>query len=139
MTDLGLPQKDDERSRYIETFTYAIEQFKRVYLMFDALDECEDRERWLMPLLVNLVKRYMNKSLQVDVKIFVTSRRHGDIVRAFRQIPTIEIRANDVGDDIKTYVNYEIHQRTQNGTIELRDGYLVERIVDVLSSHADGM
>jgi hypothetical protein len=139
VTDLGLPKNDYERSVYTETFTYAIEQFKRVYLLFDALDECEDRERWLMPLLVNLVKRYMNQSLQVDVKIFVTSRRQEDIVRAFKQIPTIEIRANDVGDDIKTYVNYEIHQRMQKGTIELRDGYLVERIIDVLSSRADGM
>lgn len=139
LQDLGVPERDDERSRYLNVFTYALERFKRIFLMFDALDECEDRARWLIPLLVKLVQRYLNKSLRVDLKIFITSRRQADIVRAFKAVPTIEIRANDVGGDIEAFVNHEIRQRMQEGVIELRDEQLVQTIVNVLSSRADGM
>ena len=54
--DIKLPIDDHEKSEPHELFTYVLEKFCKVHLLFDALDECEGRNQWLVPFLCNLVR-----------------------------------------------------------------------------------
>ena len=54
---IKLPVNDYEESDSDELFTHVLENFRRVHLLFDGLDECEGRCQWLVPFLCNLVRR----------------------------------------------------------------------------------
>jgi hypothetical protein len=56
---------------------------KEVYIVIDALDECPENDR---PDIIRLLTEVM--ALLPCVKVFVTSRREGDIERAFAETST---------------------------------------------------
>jgi hypothetical protein len=135
LSDLDIPA---EASKTENLFTYVIERFPRVILVFDALDECDDRERWLLPLLSKLVERCAHVQRPV-VKVFITSRRQPDIVRAFRNVPTISILASNVASDIEAYIHHELAYRLRLGPLQLQDSRLVDEITGALAAKANGM
>ena len=71
--------------------------YSKVYLIFDALDECTDEGRH--PFLIEIFQ------LQAETKVdfFATSRKIPKITKAFKETTTLEIRA--AGEDILTYTN----------------------------------
>ncbi|KAL6704784.1 hypothetical protein ACN47E_007588 [Coniothyrium glycines] len=138
--DIDLPTEHDAwRVPHHSLFTDVVEKFSRVFLIFDALDECQGRSAWLTPLLTGLIQRYSDQDHGVTIKIFVTSRREHDISRAFESVPTIAIRANNVRGDIESYVEHEVRVRLQNGDLELQDVKIANTIKRVLVSRANGM
>jgi hypothetical protein len=113
--------------------------FKGVYVVIDALDECPQRERYHMISFITEVMRSLRCA-----KIFVTSRRESDIIRAFEEsnTPTIQIKAENVAGDIETFVRSEV--------LKLRNGYhgrklyltndaLEARVIQTLTEKAAGM
>lgn len=121
-------------------FTYVVERFRRVHLSFDAMDECDDRERWLLPFLCGLVSRYRrHPELGVQMKLFVTSRRQQDIERAFSVVPTIHIVAKNVDSDIRAFVNYELQRGLDEGKLGSAHLHLKHEIADRLAAKANGM
>jgi hypothetical protein len=49
LSDLDIPTEAEKPSKTGNLFTYVTERFPGVILVFDALDECDDREQWLLP------------------------------------------------------------------------------------------
>jgi hypothetical protein len=108
--------------------------FDKVFVVLDALDECElkDRQKFL-PFLQEIV------APNGIVKLFVASRRHEDIQRAFANDATNEIEATKVSEDIKSYVEFELDKRLNNGSLKIKDPGLKTDIFEALLSKAKGM
>jgi ankyrin repeat domain-containing protein 50 len=122
-----------------DSFVTAAQDFEEVFLVIDGLDECPREKR-------HLVLGFISAALAAlpSAKIFVTSRREQDVVRAFTRLttPTIEVQAKSVAADILKYVEDE--------TNRLRDGYdgkrlyiksdiLRQKIVETLTAKSEGM
>lgn len=114
-------------------------KLKQVYVVIDALDECDKNDR---PRIIQLLSKIMEGV--PCAKIFVTSRREGDIERAFTnsKTPTIQIQAKNVKADIRNF--------TESETTKLRHGHygkkffissddLAAKIIEFLTEKADGM
>jgi hypothetical protein len=110
-----------------------------VYIVIDALDECPERDR---PDIIRLLTKVMTEL--PCAKVFVTSRREGDIERAFAETgtPTVQIQAENVMADIRSFAESEVRK--------LRQGYhgkklfissdgVAEKVVHSLTEEADGM
>jgi ankyrin repeat domain-containing protein 50 len=114
-------------------------EFKEVFVVIDALDECPERERYHIICFITEVM----KSLRC-AKIFVTSRRESDIVRAFEDsnTPTIQIKAENVAADIENFVQSEV-KKLRKGfygkKLHLTSDVLEARIIQTLTEKAEGM
>jgi hypothetical protein len=113
--------------------------FMEVYVVIDALDECPQRERHH---IIGFITEVM-KALRC-AKIFVTSRRESDIIRAFEESNTsaIQIKAENVMGDIETFVGSEV-QKLRNGyhgrKLYLGSDILEARVIQTLTEMAAGM
>jgi hypothetical protein len=113
-----------------------IKGFKQVFIIFDALDECDlsDR-RELMELFTRLITEppQNGSNEYCRVKLFITSRREPDIVEAFESTPrTLEIAATKVQGDINAYVKSELSRRIEQGKLSLSDRTLEDKIRESL-------
>lgn len=108
--------------------------FETVFVVFDALDECEERKE-----LMCLFRELVGDGIGCTIKLFITSRRESDIQKSFHEIDSIEIEATKISSDIKAYVNHEIDQRSQDGRLELSSKKLRGEIVSSLIDRAGGM
>ena len=134
------PKYDELRS----IFLAIIQQFGRIFFVLDALDECTlDQRKDLCKFILSLVDTSgtSTDASQGTVKLFVTSRRESDIERAFQQksIPTIEVEAAKVNSDIEIYVKAQVELRLENCSLQLSDIALKNKILNILSTEADGM
>ncbi|KAH7125709.1 ankyrin repeat-containing domain protein [Dendryphion nanum] len=83
-------------------------------------------------------------SVPCRVKVFVTSRREMDIVKAFedRHIPTIPVLAENVAADIEAFARSKI-KRLRSGehgkALYIASDELEEKIAQTLAKKADGM
>ena len=68
---INLPVDDHEKSSEFDLFSYVLETFRKVHLLFDGLDECNDRSQWLVPFLCKLVRRYRNRPHSTILKLFI--------------------------------------------------------------------
>lgn len=99
--------------------------FSRVWLFFDALNECDETKQRVD--LLSTIRRFMKG----NISGFATSRSHAeDIQSTFRGAAKIELLAQET--DIKTFVKGKI-------SVRVRDQKLVEEIVSEIARKADGM
>jgi hypothetical protein len=124
-----------------QSFVKLVEElnFNEVYVVIDALDECPTRDRHhIVGFITEVIE-----ALQC-AKIFITSRREPDIVRAFEEssTPTIQIKAENVAADIEAYVQSEVEKlrKGHHGKrLHVNSNVLKEKIIQVLTKKADGM
>jgi len=137
--DSELPEVYDLQKRFrfkgkrptlVDLINTVIELFHRftlTFAIFDALDECETKER------VKLLE-VIDQLTEAGVKVFVTCRPHIRDVRHFfeaRQAVWIRIEADT--EDIKNFLWIRVEERTnQSPTIKAK-------IVDKLSLSARGV
>ncbi|KAF2022482.1 hypothetical protein EK21DRAFT_119716 [Setomelanomma holmii] len=124
-----------------ERFVSLIEDLSRVYVVFDALDECPEQER---KDILSFITSIVTVPGPCSVKVFVTSRKRMDIAKAFedRSIPTIPIRADNVAADIEAFARSQVEKlRTgEHGkTLYVTSDDLRHKIVQALAAKADGM
>lgn len=122
-------------------FLSLIESRSQVYIVFDALDECPERDR---KYILSFITGIVTAPTSCRIKIFVTSRREMDISTAFedKRTPTIQIEAGKVATDIATYARGQVEalRRGQNGqTLYVLSDDLAETIIQTLAAKADGM
>lgn len=112
--------------------------FDRVFFVFDAMDESQDRQN-ILPLVTTLAQESNTEQSSCNFKIFVTSRREKDIVASFTKhsFPTIEIEATKVDADIASYVEYQIETREDSECVINQT--LKKKIRDSLVSKSNGM
>lgn len=111
----------------VSTFGY----FRRVFLVFDALDECAQRPQRnvLLPLFHRMGKD--------GACLFLTSRRYPeDIQTSFCNVAKIELVAQD--EDIRQYVQEKINENPRAKRL-LSQANCEERIISELTGHANGM
>ncbi|KAF8531592.1 hypothetical protein BDD12DRAFT_914661 [Trichophaea hybrida] len=112
-----------------------LDEFDTLFLLFDTLDECEQRQMDFIPFLQDLVGRSNN----CCVKLFITSRKEADIEKEFSNTPKIEIEALKVAEDIEDYVKYELRKRLESGELRLKQADLQQSILENLCGRAQGM
>lgn len=118
-----------------------VEDLRQVYVVFDALDECSEQER---EAILGFITGIATATVPCYVKVFVTSRREMDIAKAFedKRIPTIQIRAENVAADIKTFARSQVEKLRagEHGkTLYITSDELKEKIVQTLAVKAEGM
>ena len=131
------PMYDELRT----VFLAIIRQFGRIFIVLDALDECTlDQRKELCDFLFSITATTSTGAGGI-VKLFVASRKEPDIERAFRQksIPTIEVAAAKVDNDIEVYVKAQIELRLQDERLILRDIALKDKILSALTTKSGGM
>ena len=135
-SNVSQPRYDELRILFLAI----LRQFGHIFFVLDALDECHlDQRKDLCEFILSIADSTATN--QGVVKLFITSRRESDIERAFQQksIPTIEVEARKVDDDIRVYVEAQIKLRLQNGSLRLRNISLKDKILSVLTKKAGGM
>jgi hypothetical protein len=111
--------------------------FEQVYLVMDAMDELEDRKKFL-PVITRLAQDFGSS---INLKIFVTSRREKDIETHFNRcnVPTIQIEAAKVDADIAAFVHDQLERWDENVTEFPIDQSLRDEIAHALTSKSNGM
>jgi hypothetical protein len=124
-----------------ENFMSLTEELSEVCVIFDALDECPERQR---SGILEFITGVVTTRSVCRVKIFATSRREMDIARAFedKMIPTIQVRAENVATDIETFVSSQVEtlRRGEHGkTLYVSSADLIQKLIRTLAHKADGM
>ncbi|EWY79879.1 hypothetical protein FOYG_16944 [Fusarium oxysporum NRRL 32931] len=112
------------------TLQYVIELYTKVFIIVDALDECQALDDCRGKLLSEIL-RYQDRSA---VNFFATSRPIPDITKIFQQTLCLEIRATK--DDVTLYL--EKHIGTLRPVIKT-NSRLQEQIKIGISDAVDGM
>ncbi|KAH8999495.1 hypothetical protein EDB92DRAFT_2081633, partial [Lactarius akahatsu] len=119
----------------LKTACNYLERTRPVFLIIDALDECDPATREeLLPLLI---------SLGNDSRLLLTSRNEEDIWNALKSFPLIAITDQDVKNDIHQYVSRKVTLAGDEGSslrhVEVGDPVLLEEVLRTLREGADGM
>jgi Cdc6-like AAA superfamily ATPase len=121
----------------LETTLDAItERFERVFLVLDALDECEDRQ-----LLLSFIDRLMNWK-SGKLRVIATSRKEKDIEDFFKAKlddgKRLSIQNEKVDEDIRSYIHEKL-QSDQRFERWQKQPKVQEEIEKKLMEKADGM
>jgi hypothetical protein len=119
----------------LKTACNILERTRPVFLVIDALDECDPATREeLLPLLI---------SLSHDSQLLLTSRKKEDIWNTLKRFPSISITDQDVKNDIHQYVTSKVRLvgdgDSSSRLIEVGDPVLLEEVLRTLREGADGM
>ncbi|KAI0059375.1 hypothetical protein BV25DRAFT_1890024, partial [Artomyces pyxidatus] len=112
-------------------------EFETLFLVVDALDECDaSSRRHILTLL---------KKVSVYAKVLITSRNEGDIARFLKDATSISIEASDVHKDIVNFVTRKVRPADDDDTdpaeepLEVDNPTLRDEIAHALVNGADGM
>ncbi|KAH9007206.1 hypothetical protein EDB86DRAFT_65044 [Lactarius hatsudake] len=118
----------------LKTACNYLERTRPVFLVIDALDECDRTTREeLLPLII---------SLGDDSRLLLTSRNEEDIWNALKNFPSIAITDQDVKNDIHQYVGRNVRLVGDGDSsarrVEVGDPDLLEGVLKTLREGADG-
>lgn len=105
--------------------------FDQVFFIFDALDECDQKEQrdQLLPLFHRMVKG--------GIQMFITSRHDPeDIQASLRESAKIELSANR--EDIKCYIEWKINEDPRAQRL-VNQGKCQDKIISELTDCAKGV
>ena len=117
-------------------FAVLAEEFKEVYLVVDALDECEEALReQILDAVVEFSSNYQ------CAKAFIANRPENDIQLMFRHLraPAVCIKARNTAEDIRKYVTDSVASLTAANKLRLQNQDLKFTIIECLVEKADGM
>lgn len=122
--------------------TIAIQSLKQVFLVFDALDECEEESRTsILNLIWDLTMKFP------CVKVFVTSRPEAGVNSFFIEFQVSVIRI-DAKEDIRRYVDGYLDEllqprqqqsRPRIRTLNIQNPEMRQEIFEALVQNADGL
>ncbi|KAL8768516.1 MAG: hypothetical protein Q9209_005307 [Squamulea sp. 1 TL-2023] len=107
------------------------DNYKRVTLVADPLDECDVSTRALVLVTISILTYNPNSV----VKTLVLNRNEPDIMSYFSRTPNFSITAADNVDDILSFVSKQIDQRSLQGSA---CNELKERVCNDLNQIASG-
>ncbi|UPL04021.1 hypothetical protein LCI18_014955 [Fusarium solani-melongenae] len=114
----------------VESLRSVAETFDHVFIIVDALDECQESNDCLPMLLSEL----FDLQKQLGVNIFATARPLGHIKLSFERAISIEIRAHR--EDVRKYVSGRLGELPM---VVQNDPELQEDIMNKISEVVDGM
>lgn len=113
-----------------ETLRCVSSLYSKVFILIDALDECQDTDGCRK----NFLSRIFKLQTETNVSIFATSRFIQDIVDAFNQSICFEISAKD--EDVQVYIDSHM---TRLPSFVLRSPDLQNEIKSKLCQLSNGM
>lgn len=118
-------RKTPDLRELVDAIIFVSRHFSRVWLFFDALDECDEITQRVD--ILSTIQRFMRE----NIGGFATSRSHSeDIQSTFKMTTKIELLARET--DIKSFVTAKVSAR-------VRDQKLLDEIVSQIAGNADGM
>jgi hypothetical protein len=109
----------------------SVSRFRKVYIVVDALDECDESRKTRSSLLDLL------RSLDTHVQLFFTSRRLGEIKSRLYGATEFEIRAQE--KDMRKYLSAQIEREDNLVRLCKQDGTVRDEILHKIVAKADGM
>jgi hypothetical protein len=123
--------------RYMEITKAVLAHFKRVHIVVDALDESLEEEAFAQAF-TDLLHTAANSD--VVVQVVLTSREDLNVERSIAAIATSRLSlVNQMEDDIRTYISFEVNERLRTRKMKLADAALADEIVHSLVERAEGM
>jgi hypothetical protein len=114
----------------LSTLQSILTNYSSVYIVVDALDECQEKDGTRSQLLAKL--RDLRR--KADIRLMVTSRFIPDIEDEFRLVPRLEVQASDA--DVKRFV---MGQMDRLPKCVQRDNELQKVVQDKIVEAVDGM
>jgi hypothetical protein len=112
-----------------------IENFSRVYICIDGLDECGKNEQVTIMSMVNsLAQNHCAR-----VKILITSREETIISTSLKGFPRLRVSADNNALDIVTFVEETVKSNIRSGALAIQDPSLESDIISELVNGAQGM
>jgi len=108
-----------------------IRLFTKVFIVVDALDECSEEDG-----VRETFSKLLNESTP-DLNLLITSRHVAVIERTFEGATRIEICASD--KDVRSYLSARITENSQLVRYIKIDPTLLSKILDTITSKANGM
>jgi Cdc6-like AAA superfamily ATPase len=112
----------------LNTFRQVVAKFATVFIVVDALDECQDNTRRLF------LARLQELQAGQDIRFLATSRFIPEIEAAFRETEKLEVRANS--EDVRRFVAGQMYRLP--GFIQ-RDPSLQDMVEEKIVESAGGM
>ncbi|CAH0024927.1 unnamed protein product [Clonostachys rhizophaga] len=100
----GSTQTRPSENELLEVLHLVVPRYSRVFLVIDALDECQTSNH----RIINFLDKLVELQRKHGINIFATSRYIPHIVNHFRSSVSLEIRARQ--DDITRYINGQMDQ-----------------------------
>jgi len=119
------------RAEYSKMLRSISNMFSQVYIVIDALDECDENSDTRR----DLISEFTNDA--ANWQLFCTSRHLGDIEEIFKGTPRLEIRASD--EDVRIYLEEQIKSQGRLGDFCKKDEALKDVIIQNISDNAKGM
>jgi hypothetical protein len=105
---------------------------KRTFVVIDALDECDERDKLLIELL-----EIINSGRKLN--LLMTSRPEFDIQQLFNTLPNMSLIESNMSADIDHFIKARLGALLESRRLKLRDSELRCEIEKVLTSRANGM
>lgn len=118
-------------AEYVNLLELAIIQYSRVYVVVDALDECQEEGQTRRILVETL------RGFQPKVSLLVTSRDMPSIRQQLGTVENIDIRPSD--EDIESYVEARIVSSERLAMFTEKDTSLEATIKTIVLKRASGM
>ena len=106
-----------------------------IYIVIDGLDECEKQAR---QEVLNILKR-ISALKNASVRTFVSCRDEDELLRSLQLYPRIQLTAEALGGDIKSFVEGSVRSRIESGQLKIQNPELEHHIVQELVKKAHGM
>ncbi|KAL8766351.1 MAG: hypothetical protein Q9209_006878 [Squamulea sp. 1 TL-2023] len=119
------------RSELRGLLTTVASECASLFIVVDALDECEDSNGTRSDLVSTL------RTALPEACFLITSRRSHDIELQFQDCPHLEIRASD--RDIRRYISIQIRQQPRIQKLIEADPSLPSLIEETIIQKSDGM
>lgn len=123
-------------SDIVELLRESMTTLQESYILIDGLDECDNEDRKeLLKTLSALVSSSKN------VRLFLASRAslQKEIKKHFTALEHLTLDCKSTNDDIGTYIEGFIHERLQDGELEVGDPALINEIKQALTRGSQGM
>lgn len=112
-----------------------IEQFSKVYIFIDGLDECGKEDR---NTISSTVKQLAGSDSSI-VKIVVTSQETAEISKFLGGFPYIQISEENNSSDIVSFIEETVTAHMRSGVLAVNDFSLKTDIMSALIDGAQGM
>ena len=119
--------------KLIDLFLNVCAGVDEVFLVFDALDECDEHKN--RPDTLDFLEALEQDS---NIRVLITSRSYpSDIKEAFAEYPEIVIEASD--DDIRDFIDAKIKKCRRTRAKRPIDNDLREHIIQSITAKSNGM
>ncbi|KAJ9218119.1 hypothetical protein DTO166G4_510 [Paecilomyces variotii] len=129
----GFSSRDPSLDECEKLITDLASTYPKVTFVLDALDETETRSRKRLFDFFNYLIEHV-----INAKIFISSRRDGDIKRQLERKANISIEATDNHDDIAKFVAERISENEKDRQYPISES-LKSEIIDTLLHKSRGM